>query len=255
MNPLLTISHLSKTFDGGTKALKDVSLEVKPGEFLIIIGLSGSGKTTLLRCLNHLVKPTSGKILFKNQNITHLTDSETRHVRSKIAMIFQHFNLVDRHTVLSNVLNGALYRQNTFKSIFGIYSEEEKQQALKYISLMGIKERAHHRADQLSGGQKQRVAIARALMQQPELLLADEPVASLDPATCHTVMEYLEKVNKELGITVICNLHFLSLVRRYGTRVIAMKNGEIIFSGSPQEIDEKWFKTIYGESAQDVQIE
>src|SRR5690606_37558557 len=153
-----------------------------------------------------------------------------------------------------NVLSGNLYSTSTLKSIFGIFNDTQKGIAAKYLDLVGIGDKSHYRADQLSGGQKQRVAIARALAQQPEVLLADEPVASLDPATCHTVMDYLEKVNKELGITIICNLHFLSLVRRYATRVIALKGGEVMYDGDPKNIDNKWFETIYGEGAKEVHI-
>ncbi len=253
-DPILKIENLVKTYPNGVRALKGVSFDVQPGEFLVVIGLSGSGKSTLLRCINHLHDPTSGKIIFKNQDITHLSPSEARPLRKRIGMIFQHFNLVDRHSVLSNVLMGRLSTTSTLKSIFGWFSETDKQKALEYLKLVGIREKAHLRADQLSGGQQQRVAIARALTQNPEILLADEPVASLDPATCHVVMDYLEKVNKELGITIICNLHFLSLVRKYATRVVALKGGELVFNGSPKDINEEWFQTIYGEGAKEVHV-
>ena len=172
-----------------------------------------------------------------------------------MAMIFQHFNLIPRYSVLSNVLTGALGRMSTLKSILGLYSSDDHALALKYLNLVGIAEKANIRADQLSGGQQQRVAIARALMQNPKVLLADEPVASLDPATCHIIMDYLKKVNEELGITIICNLHFLSLVRKYATRVIALKQGEIVFNGSPEDIDEAWFAEIYGQSAKEVHVQ
>jgi phosphonate transport system ATP-binding protein len=251
---LLAVRDLTKQFDNGVRALKGVSFDVKPGEFLIIIGLSGSGKSTLLRCLNHLHDPSSGSIIFKGEDITRASGSSARRLRTKMAMIFQQFNLISRHSVLSNVLMGSLNRTGVFSSLMGRFSKSETKKALEFLDLVGIKDKAYVRADQLSGGQQQRVAIARALLQNPEILLADEPVASLDPATCHTVMDYLEKVNKELGITVICNLHFLSLVRRYGTRVIALKSGEIVFNGPPSEIDEKWFSQIYGEAAREVHV-
>jgi phosphonate transport system ATP-binding protein len=149
---------------------------------------------------------------------------------------------------------GRLGVTSTWRSLFGLFSTADKDEAMKYLTLVGISEKARIRADQLSGGQQQRVAIARALMQQPEILLADEPVASLDPATCHTVMDYLKKVNEELGITIICNLHFLSLVRQYASRVIALKAGEIVYEGDPKNIDESWFERIYGEGAKEVHI-
>ena len=254
-SPLLSIKDLKKTYDNGTMALKGVSFDVNPGEFLVIIGLSGSGKSTLLRCINQLIEPTSGQILFNQEDVTHVKGSQVRELRKKIAMIFQQFNLIGRHTVLSNVLMGRLSVTGTLRSVFGMFSEDDKGKAQKYLNLVGIGDKSRIRAQSLSGGQQQRVAIARALMQEPMLLLADEPVASLDPATCHTVMDYLKKINQELGITVVCNLHFLSLVRQYASKVIALKAGEIVFQGSPSDIDEKWFKQIYGEQAKEVHIE
>lgn len=254
MPNILEVKNLVKTYPNGVRALKGVSFNVPKGEFLVVIGLSGSGKSTLLRCINRLHQPTTGEIIFEQEDIAKVEGGAIRKLRQKIGMVFQHFNLVERHTVLSNVLMGNLGHTGTLKAMLGMYSEEDKAKALKYLDLVGIKDKAHIRAGQLSGGQKQRVAIARALTQEPDVLLADEPVASLDPATCHTVMDYLQKVNKELGITVVCNLHFLSLVRQYATSVIALKGGEIIFQGKPSEIDEKWFNTIYGEGTKEVLI-
>lgn len=252
---VLRIKGLQKTYPNGVQALKGVSFDVKKGEFLVVIGLSGSGKSTLLRCLNRLHDPTGGEVFFYDQDVTKLqTSSEIRDLRKKIGMIFQHFNLIPRHTVLSNVLMGKLASTPTWKSMFGLFSDQDKEEAMKYLRLVGIADKAHIRADQLSGGQQQRVAIARALTQNPKVLLADEPVASLDPATCHTVMDYLRKVNQELGITIVCNLHFLSLVRQYATRVIALKGGELVYEGDPQNIDNAWFEKIYGAGAKEVHI-
>lgn len=251
---VLSVKNLEKTFDNGVRALKGVSFDVKKGEFLVIIGLSGSGKSTLLRCINRMHNSTGGSIHFQGKDITSITGAEIRSLRLKIAMIFQHFNLISRHTVLSNVLMGSLARTGTFASLLGMFNAEFKKKAMGYLKLVGIEEKHAVRAGQLSGGQQQRVAIARALVQEPEVLLADEPVASLDPATCHTVMDYLKKVNQELGVTVICNLHFLSLVRQYATRVIALKAGEVVYEGSPADIDEKWFEQIYGEGAKEVHV-
>jgi phosphonate transport system ATP-binding protein len=251
---ILQVKDLQKTYPNGVTALKGVSFDVKQGEFLVVIGLSGSGKSTLLRCINRLHDPTSGEIIFHDRDIAKVKGKEVRLLRRKIGMIFQHFNLVDRHTVLKNVLTGALSRTSTLASIFGLFHQTDKDNAMKYLKLVGIDAKANNRADQLSGGQQQRVAIARALNQSPEILLADEPVASLDPATCHTVMDHLRKVNQELGITIICNLHFLSLVRQYATRVIALKSGEIVFNGSPKDISEEWFQKIYGEGAKEVHV-
>jgi len=251
---ILSIKNLVKTYPNGVKALNGISFDIQKGEFVVVIGLSGSGKSTLLRCLNRLHDPTSGQIIFQGQDVAQVQGEEVRTLRKNIGMIFQHFNLIPRHSVLSNVLMGRLGSISNLQSIFGMFSQQDKEQALKYLKLVGIAEKANLRADQLSGGQQQRVAIARALMQEPAILLADEPVASLDPATCHVVMDYLRKVNQELGVTVICNLHFLSLVRQYATRVIALKEGRIIYQGRPQEITDEWFAKIYGQEAKDVHV-
>jgi phosphonate transport system ATP-binding protein len=251
---MLEIKNLEKVYPNGHHALQNISFSVPEGEFLVVIGLSGSGKSTMLRCINRLHDPTSGQILFYGTDTTKLKGALLRKMRSEIGMIFQHFNLIPRKTVLSNVLSGNLSRTGILKSIFGIYSPEEITRAKKYIEIVGLTGKEKNRADNLSGGQQQRVSIARALMQNPKMLLADEPVASLDPATSHSVMQYLKKVNEELGVTVICNLHFLSLVRQYAHRVIALKNGKLIYDGKPLSIDEEWFKTIYGEDAVEVTI-
>jgi phosphonate transport system ATP-binding protein len=251
---LLKVDNLHKIYKNGTHALKGVSLSVEPGEFLVIIGLSGSGKSTLLRCINRLIEPTSGRVEFLGKDITHIKGAELRKVKSQIGMVFQQFNLIRRRSVVTNVLAGKLGSLGTIDSILERFSSEVFNEALRSLETVGISDKAFIRADALSGGQQQRVAIARSLMQNPKLLLADEPVASLDPATSNSVMQYFEKINKEFGTTVICNLHFLSLVRRYATRVIALKAGEIVYHGLPSEINEEWFKTIYGEDAVEVEI-
>lgn len=251
---MLEIKKLQKVYPNGVHALKGVSFDVKKGEFLVIIGLSGSGKSTLLRCINRLHEPTSGSIVFEGEETTTKKGKELRSIRARIGMIFQHFNLIPRRSVLTNVLSGTLSRTGIINSLLGVYSEEDKKKAHQFIEIVGLSGKENHRADNLSGGQQQRVAIARALMQNPKVLLADEPVASLDPATSHSVMKYLKKVNEELGVTVICNLHFLSLVRQYAGRVVALKDGKLIYEGSPLEINEEWFQTIYGEDAVEVTI-
>ncbi len=251
---LLEIENLHKIYKNGTHALKGVSFKVEEGEFLVIIGLSGSGKSTLLRSINRLIEPTSGKVKFSGKDITHIKGEELRKAKSQIGMVFQQFNLIKRRSVLTNVITGKLGSLGTFESVFERFGEDTMKEAYLNLERVGITEKADLRADTLSGGQQQRVAIARSLMQNPKLLLADEPVASLDPATSNSVMQYFEKINKELGTTVICNLHFLSLVRRYASRVIALKAGEIIYEGMPADIDETWFKTIYGEEAEEVEI-
>ena len=251
--PILSIKNLNKVYPNGTHALRGVSFDVHKGELLVIIGLSGSGKSTVLKCINHLQESTSGKIIFRDKDVTHLKKESARQLRQKIAMIFQHFNLVSGHTVISNVMMGCLSQVSSVNSILGLFSKESRDQALEYLDLLGIADKALERVNQLSGGQQQRVAIARALMQNPEVLLADEPLSSLDPAMSHTIMDYLERVNKQLGITIICNLHVLSLVRQYAMRVIALADGKLIYDGDP-DIGPPWFKKIYGDNAKEVNI-
>ena len=251
---MLRIEHLVKDYPGGVRGLDDVSLTVADGEFVVLIGLSGSGKSTLLRCINRLVEPTGGRILLDDLDITAARSDDLRRTRRRVGMIFQQFNLVKRSTVLTNVLTGRLGYVSQWQSLLAHWSEDDYRRALINIERVGLRERTHQRADRLSGGQQQRVAIARALMQEPKIMLADEPVASLDPATSHSVLQYLQQINRE-GMTVICSLHFLSLARTYGTRVIALKAGRLMFDGRPAEIDERRFQEIYGEDAVEVEIE
>ena len=248
---MLRIQNVSKTYANGTQALKDVSFDVPDGEFMVVIGLSGSGKSTLLRCINRLIDPSAGKIYWNDTDITAADGAQLRQIRRNIGMVFQQFNLVKRSSVLTNVLSGRLGYANPWLSLLGIWPQEEKDRALKALARVGIAEKAFNRADALSGGQQQRVGIARALMQEPKIILADEPVASLDPVLSHSILQYLEQLNKE-GITVICSLHFLDLVHRYATRVVALKDGVKVFEGSAKEIDRAKFKEIYGEEAQEV---
>ncbi len=251
---MLRIENLTKIYPNGTRALNSVSLEVPTGQFVAIIGLSGSGKSTLLRCINRLIEPTSGLVFLDDVDITAARPRELRMIRRRIGMVFQHFNLVDRATVLTNVLSGRLGYAAPVPTLFHRFGREDYAMARENLARVGLIEKESQRADQLSGGQQQRVGIARALMQRPELILADEPVASLDPATAHTVLDHLEQMNKRDGMTVLCNLHFLSLARRYADRVVGLKAGEIVFDGSPQEIDEVRFREIYGEDAIQVEI-
>jgi len=252
--PILVIEHLTKIYPNGTKALDDITLTVEKGEFVALIGLSGSGKSTLLRCIDRLVEPSGGRILFDGQDVTAARGGDLRRIRRQMGMIFQHFNLVKRTSVFSNALSGRLGYVSTGATVSGRPSKKDVELAFTNLQRVGILDKTYQRADALSGGQQQRVGIARALMQQPRLMLADEPVASLDPATSHSVMKYLEEINKKDGITVLCSLHFLSLARRYGTRVIALQGGRVVFDGPPAAIDEKRFKEIYGEDAIEVEI-
>ncbi len=251
---MLRVENLTKVYPNGTQALKNVSFEVAEGEFLAVIGLSGSGKSTLLRCINRLIEPTSGKIFWDGVDVTAATGGDIRKIRRQIGMIFQQFNLVKRSSVFTNVLSGRLGYVSTLSSMFHLFSAEDRALALSSLEQVGLAEKAHVRADSLSGGQQQRVGIARALMQEPKLILADEPVASLDPVLAHTILKYLEQLNKERGMTVLCSLHFLDLVHRYATRAIALKDGELVFEGLPKEIDDAQFKAIYGQEAERVSI-
>ena len=250
----LIIEHLTKVYPNGTRALDDFSLEIQDGEFVSIVGLSGSGKSTLLRCINRLVEPTAGRVILDGIDLTAANGAELRRARRRIGMIFQQFNLIKRASVLTNVLTGRLATVSSLQSLFGRFPAADYERAFANLERVGIAERAEQRADTLSGGQQQRVAIARALMQEPRVILADEPVASLDPATSHSVMKYLEQVNREDGIIVLCNLHFLSLARRYATRVIALKDGRLVFDGLPSEIGPERFRQIYGEDAMEVEV-
>lgn len=251
---MLKIENLTKVYDNGFKALNNISLEIPDGQFVSIIGLSGSGKSTLLRCINRLIEPTEGRITWNGVDVTAASDEEVRQIRSRIGMIFQQFNLVKRSKVITNVLQGRLGYTNPLYSFVNYFPKKDRDEALANLERVGIRSQAYKRASELSGGQQQRVGIARALMQHPDLMLADEPVASLDPATSHSVMKYLELLNKEDGITVLCSLHFLSLARTYSDRVIALKDGVLQFDGLPSEIDEDRFREIYGEDAVEVQI-
>lgn len=255
MDDLLVVEHLTKVYArGDVLALDDVSFSVKRGEFLVVIGLSGSGKSTLLRCINRLIEPTAGRVLFDGIDVTTASAKELREVRRQMAMIFQQFNLVKRSSVLTNVLSGRLGYISPWLTAAHRFPRSDIQAALANLERVGIPEQAYKRADELSGGQQQRVGIARALMQGPQLLMADEPVASLDPATANSIFRYLEEINHQEGVTVLCSLHFLSLARRYGTRILALKDGKIVFEGLPAEIDEIRFKEIYGEDAEEVEI-
>lgn len=252
---MLEIRHLTKIYDDGTVALKDVSFQVPDGEFMAVIGLSGSGKSTLLRCINRLIDPTEGEILWDGVDIAQLKGEDLRNIRRKIGMVFQHFNLVKRSTVMTNVLAGRLGYSPSWRSVLGRFSTDDMQRAKQALERMGITDQAHKRADELSGGQQQRVGIARALMQEPKMILADEPVASLDPVLAHSILQHLERLNKEDKITVLCSLHYLDLVQRYGTRVIGLRSGELVYEGSREDIrkmTDQEFKKIYGEEAERV---
>jgi phosphonate transport system ATP-binding protein len=246
----VSVEKLSKVWPDGIKALDEVSLEVREGEFLAVLGLSGSGKSTLLRCINRLVDPTEGRVSIFGRDVTRAEGAELRALRREVGMIFQQFNLVKRHSVRDNVLSGALGRAGTLRSLLLWFSEAERAEAQACLDRVGMGDRGDSRADALSGGQQQRVAIARALMQRPRLILADEPVASLDPALRNSVMRHVEALNREEGITVVCSLHDLDLMKRYATRAVALREGKIVAEGKPEAFDLATLKSIYGEEAE-----
>lgn len=249
---MLSIQNVTKIYEGTFRALNEVSFDVPKGQFVAVIGLSGSGKSTLLRCINRLIDPTAGRILFDGQDVTAANETELRRIRRRIGMVFQHFNLVHRSSVLTNVLSGRLGYVNPAWSFLNRFPPEDVAQAHRQLERVGLSEKAGNRADELSGGQQQRVGIARALMQNPEMILADEPVASLDPVLAHGIMQYLEQINKQDGVTILCSLHFLDLVHRYADRVVALNQGRLVFDGLPKDIDDARFKEIYGKEAERV---
>lgn len=252
---MLQVKNLTKVYDDGTVALKNVSFEVPDGEFLVVIGLSGSGKSTLLRCINRLIDATEGEIFWNGINMCELKGEDLRKARRKIGMIFQSFNLVERSSVMNNVMSGRLGYTETLKSMIGRFSKADLDMGKNVIERLGITEQTHKRADELSGGQQQRVGIARALMQEPELILADEPVASLDPVLAHSILGTLEKLNQEDELTIVCSLHYLDLVQRYASSVVGLRDGKVVYEGTKEDIrklTDNEFKEIYGAEAERV---
>ncbi|MFD1735172.1 phosphonate ABC transporter ATP-binding protein [Bacillus salitolerans] len=255
MTTLLQLNNVSKQYGKDTLALSDVSFSVKEGEFVSVIGPSGAGKSTLLRCINRMIDSTSGEIMFNDVKVMDLKKSELRKLRTKIGMIFQHYNLVNRLSVIENVLHGRLGYKSMITGALGIYTEEEKRQALHILSLLGLEDQVYKRCDQLSGGQKQRVGIARALIQNPKMLLCDEPIASLDPNASKVIMDHLKNISSSMGITVLINLHQVDVALKYSDRIIGVSKGEVVFNGSPKEMTNKEIQGIYGSEASDLMID
>jgi phosphonate transport system ATP-binding protein len=251
MKSLLSIKNVKKTYKNQTQALKGVSFDIHEGEFVVIIGSSGSGKSTLLRCINQLITQTEGSIIFKGQSLDRLNGGKLKKVRREIGMIFQHYNLIDRLTVIQNVLHGRLGYMSDFHGVFDLYNKEDRYNAFKILERVGLETEIHKRADQFSGGQKQRVGISRALAQNPSLMLADEPIASLDPVTAVVVMDYLYKICKEDGISAIVSLHQVDFAIRYASRIIGIKDGLIVFDGNPSELSKTKIDEIYGGNEED----
>ena len=236
----------NKVYPNGLHALKNVSLEIKQGEFVAIIGLSGAGKSTLLRTINRMHDISEGSLTVNGQEVNDLSGKDLRKFRRKVGMVFQSFNLVTRTTVINNVLTSRVPDMPLWKSIIGLYSKEDKVIALEALDKVGILDKAYVRADQLSGGQQQRVALARTLAQKPEIILADEPVAALDPITAKQVMDDFKKINKELNMSVLINIHHVDLALKYADRVIGIKAGEIVYDGPATKVDSEVLKQIYG---------
>jgi phosphonate transport system ATP-binding protein len=241
----LRVERLSKSYTKARPALNEVSFTLRRGELVSVIGPSGAGKSTLLRCINRMIEANSGSIVFDGREVTGFGRRELRGLRRRISMIFQHYNLVHRLTTIENVLHGRLGYKSTLAGMIGRYTEDEKAKALDILAQMDIVEFAYVRTDQLSGGQKQRVGIARALVQDPLLVLCDEPVASLDPKSSRVIMGYLRAIADTLGITCLVNLHQVDYALDYSDRVIALRNGSLVFDGLPTAIDEKTISGIY----------
>lgn len=238
---------MSVTYPGGVKALTGVSATFSPGEFVVIVGLSGAGKSTLLRTVNGLVKPTAGDVSLFGESVRAASPARLRRLRRDVGMIFQSFHVVKRATVLHNVLSGRVGHTPPWRTFFGLWSRRDMEVAWSCLDRVGIADKVYVRADRLSGGQQQRVGIARALAQEPKVLLADEPVASLDPRTARAILEDLKRIQREEGILTIVNLHTIELAREFGERIVGLRDGRIVFDGDAGELTSRTLAEIYGE--------
>ena len=243
--PMIELKNVTKVYDNGTVGLKDINLTINKGEFVVIVGLSGAGKSTLLRSINRLHDISDGDIVIDGQSITKARGKNLRLIRRNIGMIFQNFNLVKRSSVLRNVLTGRVAYYPTWKTTFNLFTKEDKQKAYEALQQVNLEEKVYARADELSGGQQQRVAIARVLTQDPKIILADEPTASLDPQTSRKVMQDLKMLNEKYGMTVVANLHSVELAREFGKRVIGIRAGKVVYDGQMSETPESVFTNIY----------
>ena len=253
--PMIQLKNVTKVYPNGTRGLNNINLEINKGEFVVVVGLSGAGKSTLLRSINRLQDISEGDILIDGQSITHAKGKALRNIRRDIGMIFQNFNLVKRSSVLRNVLTGKVGYYSAWKSTFNLFSAEDKQKAYEALQQVDLADKVYVRADQLSGGQQQRVSIARVLTQNPKIILADEPTASLDPKTAKSVMQYLKMLNQEYGMTVVANLHSVELAREFGDRVLGVKSGEIIYDGKMSETPAAVFEKIYNGQLEEAENE
>ncbi|MFC4737413.1 phosphonate ABC transporter ATP-binding protein [Bacillus daqingensis] len=243
---MIEFNNVSLTYPNGTKGLKNINVTINKGDFVVIVGLSGAGKSTFIRSINRMVTATDGELRVNGDNILPYKGKKLRDLRTNVGMIFQHYNLVKRSSVMKNVIAGRLGHTGTLRTLLQLYSKEDLSLAYTSLQRVNIAEKVHARADELSGGQQQRVSIARVLTQEPDILLADEPVASLDPPTSRQVMSYLKRVNQEDQITTIVNLHFIDMAMEYADRIIGMRGGEVVYDGPASDVSEKTFEEIYG---------
>ena len=246
---MIEFKHVSKTYPNGTKGLIDVNLKIQQGEFVGIIGLSGAGKSTLIRTINRMIDITDGQLIVDDTDVSKLSGASLRKFRRKIGMIFQSFNLVTRTTAIKNVLTSNVPDMSFFKVLFGLFSKEQKLKALDALDKVGILDKAYTRCDQLSGGQQQRVALARTLNQNPTIILADEPVAALDPVTAHQVMSDFKRINTEMNISILINIHHVDLALSYADRIIGIRAGEIVYDGPTSKVTQEVLDSIYNGSA------
>ena len=244
---MLKIDQLSKTYENGTAALRDVSFSVKAGEFVVILGKSGSGKSTLMRCINRLVEPSSGSIFLDGEEVTGATPKRLRELRKKTGMIFQQYNLIPRYSVKSNALMGRLASTLSIASMMNCFSGQDVARSCEVLDRLGLSDKYAHRSEELSGGQQQRVGLARALMQRPKLILADEPVSSLDPVSSRQIMELLAEFNEKEGVTLLCNLHLPALALKFSSRILALSEGRIIYDGPAGDLSEVELTSLYAE--------
>lgn len=244
---MLKIEDLTVSYDGKTLAIDNINTEIKQGEFVGMIGSSGSGKSTLLKSINLLVAPLSGKVYIDDVDITKLNNSQLRNIRRQIGFVFQDYNLIEKSTVIDNVLIGRLGYKSSLKSFFGLFNDEDYESASNALKQVGLSKKMFERAEELSGGQKQRVAIAKTLCQEPKIILADEPVSSLDIATSQSIMDYFKVINDEKNITIMINLHDVNLAKKYCHRIIALKNGKILYDGEVGDLRDELLKELYSQ--------
>ncbi|MBM7542752.1 phosphonate ABC transporter ATP-binding protein [Amphibacillus cookii] len=248
---MIEIKDMSLVYPNGHQGLKDINLTINDGEFVVVVGMSGAGKSSLIRSINRMVTPTDGELLLDGENVLAFRERKLRQLRTNVGMVFQSYNLVKRMSVLRNVMAGRLGHTGTLRSMLGLFSQDDLQLAMNNLKRVGIEEKAYVRADQLSGGQQQRVSIARVLTQQPKVILADEPVASLDPPTSHRVMKDLRRISKEDNLTTLVNLHFIDMAMEYADRIIGLRDGQVVFDGPISEVSEATFEEIYGRPIKD----